>query len=75
MDTMLLEPELVERAERKVRAFEARYHTTLAQLEAEGLPGHADYAMHEDYIEWHYWARRLAQSKKALNTLPAAEPA
>ena len=75
MDTILLEPELVERAERKVREFEARYHTTLAQLEAEGLPGNADYAMHEEFIEWHYWAHRLAQSQKALNTVPEAEPA
>ena len=72
---MLLEPEIVERAERKVREFEARHHTTLAQLSAEGLPGNADYAMHEDYIEWHFGARRLAQSQKTLNTLPAAAPA
>ena len=36
-------------------------------------------AMHEDYIEWHYWSRTLEQSQKALSTLsallPAAEPA
>ena len=75
MDTMLLESEVAERAEYKVREFEARYHTTLAQLEVESLPGNADYAMHEEYIEWHYWARRLAQSQKAPNTLPGAEPA
>jgi hypothetical protein len=75
MDTMLPEPEIVERAERKVCECETRYHTTFAQLEAEGLPGNADYAMHEEYIEWHYWMCRLAQSQKALNTLPSAEPA
>lgn len=110
MDTILLEPEVVERAfhalapedraeifsvgaafhrlnlakrteraERKVRELEARYHMTLAQLEAEGLPEDASYQMHEDYIEWHFWSRTLEQSQKALNTLsaflPAAEPA
>jgi hypothetical protein len=69
----------LERSEHKVREFEARYHTTVAQLEAEGLPDDADYAMHEDYIEWHYWSRVLEQTQKALNTLsvlaPAVEPA
>jgi len=43
-----------ERAERKLQELEVRYHTTLAQLEAEGLPDDADYAMHEDYVEWRY---------------------
>ena len=110
MDTMLLEPELLERAfhslapedraeifsvgaafhrlnlakkteraESKVRELEARYHTTLTQIEAVGIPDDADYGMHEDYIEWHYWSRTLEQSQKALSTLsallPAAEPA
>jgi hypothetical protein len=106
MDTMLLEPELVERAfhslapedraeifsvgaafhrlnlakklersEHKVGEFEARYHTTLAQLETEGLPDDADYAMHEDYVEWRYWSRTLKQTQKALNTLSALLPA
>ena len=110
MDTMLLEPELLERAfhclapehraeifsvgaafhrlnlakrlersEHKVRELEAKYRTTLAQLEAEGLPDDADDAMHEDYIEWHYWSRVLEQTRKALNTLsllaPVVEPA
>ena len=44
--------------------FEVRYHTAIAQLEAEGLPDDADYAMHEDYIEWHYWSRVLEQTQK-----------
>ena len=110
MNTMILEPEIVDRAfhaltpedrgevfsvgaafhrlnlakrlersEHKVRELEARYHTTLAQLEAEGLPDDADYAMHEDYIEWHYWSRVREQTQQALATLsllaPAVEPA
>ena len=67
------------RAQSKVQAFEARYHTTLNQLEADGLPDAADYAMHEDYIEWHYWSRVLAQTRRTLDALavisPAPEPA
>ena len=105
MNTMILEPEVVERAfhaltpqdraevfsvgaafhrlnlakrlersEHEVHEFEGRYHTTLAELEAEGLPDDADYAMHEDYIEWHYWSRMLEQTQKALNTLSLLAP-
>lgn len=69
-----LEKQLV-RAQSKVQEFEARYHTTLHQLEAEGLPDDADYAMHEDYIEWHYWSRVLEQTRKTLDTLAAISPA
>lgn len=43
-------------AESKVSQFQEHYGTTLAQLEAEGLPNDADYRMHEDYIMWHHWA-------------------
>lgn len=70
MDTMLLQPEIVERAERKVREFEVRHHTTLAQLSAVGLPGNADYAMHEDYIEWHHWARVASAIPKGTEYPP-----
>lgn len=64
----------LERAEHKVREFEAKYHTTLAQLEAAGLPDDADYAMHEDYVEWHYWSRILEQARATLNTLSLLAP-
>ncbi len=40
----------------KVRHFEEKYHTTLGQLEQEGLPDDADYEMHEEYILWRHWA-------------------
>jgi hypothetical protein len=67
------------RAQAKVQAFEARHHTTLDQLEASGLPDDADYAMHEDYVEWHYWSRVLEQTRKTLEALStlfsAPEPA
>lgn len=68
-----------ERAESKVRELEARYRTTLTQIEAVGIPDDADYRMHEDYIEWHHWSRVLEQTRKTLNTLsllaPVVEPA
>ena len=43
-------------AESKVKHFEGKFQTTLAKLDAEGLPDDADYEMHEDYILWHHWA-------------------
>jgi hypothetical protein len=69
----------LERSHNKLEAFEVKYHVTLDRLEADGLPDDADYAMHEDYFEWHYWTRVLEQTRKALETLsmltPALEPA
>ena len=65
----------LERAERKVQELEARYHTTLRQLEIDGLPDDAGYAMHEDYVEWHYWARVMEQTRQALETLSVFAPA
>jgi hypothetical protein len=62
------------RAQNKVQAFEAKYHTTLGRLEADGLPDDADYAMHEDYIEWHYWSRVLEQTQKTFDALTAISP-
>ena len=66
-------------AQARVQAFEVKYDTTLDQLEANGLPDDAGYAMHEDYVEWHYWSRVLEQNRKTLDTLapisPALEPA
>ena len=68
----------LERAQDKVLAFEARYRTTLRQLEADGLPDDADYAMHEDYVEWRYWSRELAGAQDTLHALSlfpvASEP-
>lgn len=64
----------LSRAQSKVRTFEAEYHATIEQLEADGLPDDADYAMHEDYVEWHYWSRVLKQTQKTLDTLVAISP-
>ncbi len=62
------------RAQTKVQAFKARYNTTFNQLESDGLPDDADYAMHEDYVEWHYWSRMLEQTRKTLDMLSAISP-
>ena len=62
-------------AQTKVQTFQARYHTTLNQLEAEGLPDDAGFAMHEDYVEWHYWSKVLEQTQSTLDTLVAISPA
>ncbi len=42
-------------AQSKVQDFEKKYHTTLMQLEATGLPDDADFEMHEDYVMWQHW--------------------
>lgn len=56
-------------AQENVRGFEAKYGTTLDMLESEGLPENADYEMHEDYIEWHYWARVREKTQNTLDVL------
>jgi hypothetical protein len=42
-------------AQSKDRYFETKYHTTLEQLESDGLPDDANFEMHEDYVMWHHW--------------------
>lgn len=59
-------------AQSKVRHFEEKYQTTLAQLESDGLPEQADYEMHEDYIMWRHWdsvARRVQKDIDALENI------
>jgi hypothetical protein len=56
-------------AQESVRKFEAKYGTTLDTLESEGLPEDANYEMHEDYIEWHYWARVREKTQDTLDVL------
>ena len=66
------------RARNKVQAFETRYCITLDRLQADGLPDDADYAVHEDYVEWCYWSRVSKQTRRTLDSLavigPATEP-
>ena len=56
-------------AQENVRKFEAKYGTTPDILESKGLPEDADYEMHEDYIEWHYWARVRQKTQNTLDVL------
>jgi len=58
-------------AESKVRHFEDKYRTSLAELDAEGLPDDADHEMHEDYIMWHHWTEALEKAKKQVRDLEA----
>lgn len=57
----------LERARIKIQAMESRYRITLDQLELQGLPDNADYAMHEDYVEWRYWQRTERETQKAID--------
>jgi len=56
-------------AESKVQQFEEKYHTTLQDLDAEGLPDDADYEMHEDYIMWHHWADVTEKTRERIVSL------
>ena len=56
-------------AESKVKHYEGKYQTTLAELDAEGLPDDADFEMHEDYILWRHWAEVIETTRKALVSL------
>lgn len=63
-------------AESKVRHFQEKYRTSLAEFDAEGLPDDADYEMHEDYIMWHHWeevAEKLREQIALLEPLVARE--
>ncbi len=42
-------------AQSKERYFETKYHTTLEQLESDGLPDDANFEIHEDFVMWHHW--------------------
>jgi len=56
-------------AEKKLRAFEQEYGTTLAQLGRNGLPDDASLEMHQDFVEWSGWQRTLEESRQTLASL------
>jgi hypothetical protein len=56
-------------AERKIKAFEQKHGTTLAQLLQNGLPDDASLEMHEDYVEWSGWQRTHEESSQILASL------
>jgi hypothetical protein len=56
-------------AERKIRAFEQKYGTTLAQLRRGGLPDDASLEMHEDFIEWSGWQRTQEEASQIRASL------
>lgn len=61
-------------AQSKMHALEGKYHKTLAQVDADGLPDDAGYAMHEDYVMWHHWQETLkavSQDVVALESIAA----
>ncbi|MBW1796057.1 MAG: hypothetical protein JRJ38_16815 [Deltaproteobacteria bacterium] len=59
-------------AESKVRHFEEKYLTSLAELDdTKGLPDDADHEMHEDYIMWHHWTEAVQKARKQVVDLEA----
>ena len=53
-------------AESKVRYFEEKYLTSLAELDTKRLPNDANHEMHEDYIMWHHWTDAVEKAKKQV---------
>ena len=56
-------------AESKIRYFEDKYHSTLADIEKKGLPDDADFEMHEEYIMWHHWTDAASKARKRVSDL------
>ena len=56
-------------AQSKVHGFESKYGTTLAQLEALGVPENASYEVHEDYILWQHWTAELQRANEELQSI------
>jgi hypothetical protein len=56
-------------AQSKVQAYEERYQTTLAVLDAQGLPDDASVEMHEDYILWHHWHTVVGETQAEVDQL------
>lgn len=63
----------LNRAEQSIAKFEARFGTSLTNLEKTGLPTNASFETHEAYIEWHSWEIRRADLLKRLTTLQSLE--
>jgi hypothetical protein len=59
----------LSRAQEKVEEFEAKYGMPLEELDSKGLPEDADYEVHEDYVEWHYWVRVREKTENTLDVL------
>ena len=60
-------------AERKIAAFERKYHTTIARLRRDGLPDDASMDMHEDFVEWSGWQATREDAARILAALPMAQ--
>lgn len=56
-------------AQKHVKTFEDKYATTYSKLNSYGLPDNASYEMHEDFIEWEYWAEVAQETNAALNNV------
>ncbi len=56
-------------AERKIKAFEQKYGTTLAQLRRDGLPDDASMEMHEDFVEWSGWQCTREEASQVVASL------
>ena len=56
-------------ADQKLRTFERKYGTSLAELSRAGLPDEASLDMHEDFIEWSGWQRTREEASQIVASL------
>ncbi len=55
-------------AQDQIQQYEQKYNTTFPH---QGLPDDADYAMHEDYIEWEFWMDKLQRVEADIDGIRA----
>jgi hypothetical protein len=63
----------LNRAEKSVSIFEARFGMSFTALEKAGLPVTADFETHEAFIEWQSWEIRRADLRRRLSNLHSLE--
>lgn len=56
-------------AQAKVKEFQEKYKTTLAALDANGLPNDSSPEMHEDFILWHHWDEQAHETASKISLL------
>lgn len=65
-----LEDKLQE-TQRQIARLEAKYGTSLSELQETGLPENAGIEAHEDYVEWSSWEGYCADLQEQLSRLRA----
>ena len=60
-------------ANAKMREFEEKYNTSLAEMDLKGLPDDANFEIHEDYVMWHHWTDLGNRLQKKIQSFKGTE--